>query len=83
MTELFEPHATLYSLGIAVGWSDIKNDSLVFEFRRERFEFPTIEAFPIAEWNGYFYTAPIIKLRALVEKKKNGKAKEEKESASA
>lgn len=69
-TERFEPHATLHSQGIAVGWSDIKTDSLVFEFRKERFQFPTIEAFPIATWNGYFYTAKVKALRALQEKKK-------------
>lgn len=80
MAERFEPHATLHSLGIAVGWSDIKKDALVFEFQKERFELPTIEAFQIAEWNGYFYTAPVIKLRALANKNKNGKAKKAKES---
>lgn len=69
-TERFEPHATLHSKGIAVGWSDIKKDAIVFEFRGERFEFPTIEAFPLAEWNGYFYTAKVKELRALQKKKK-------------
>lgn len=70
MAERFEPHATLHSQGLAVGWSDIKKDSLVFEFRKERFEFPTVEAFPVALFNGYFYTAPVKKLRAMQKKKK-------------
>lgn len=70
MAERFEPHATLHSQGLAVGWSDIKKDSLVFEFRKERFEFSTVEAFPIARFNGYFYTAPVKKLRAMQKKKK-------------
>lgn len=72
MAERFEPHATLHSKGIAVGWSDIKTDSLVFEFRKERFQFPTLEVLPIAEYNGYFYVAPVKKLRALQKKKIDG-----------
>lgn len=70
MAERFEPHATLHSQGIAVGWSDIKKDAIVFEFRKERFEFPTIEAFPVAQFNGYFYTAPVKQLRAMQKRKK-------------
>lgn len=70
MADRFEPHETLHSKGIAVGWSDIRKDSLVFEFRKERFEFPTLEVFSVAKFNGYFYTAPVKKLRAMQKKKK-------------
>ena len=67
-----EQRETLHSKGIAVGWSDIAKDALVFEFRGERFEFPTIQASPVAQWNGYFYTAKVAELRAM-QKGKDGR----------
>lgn len=55
----------LYERGIAVGHSDIKTDTMSFTFRDENFTFPTIKAYPLAQYNGYFYVAPIDKLREL------------------
>ena len=60
-----EPYAALYDRGVAVGWSDIKTDSMHFEFKGEKFTFSTRRANPVATWNGYFYVAPIDKLREL------------------
>ena len=58
-------YAALYDKGIAAGHSDIERDVLVFRFRDETFEFPTFKAYPYVEFNGYFYTAPVDKLREL------------------
>ena len=56
----------LYAKGIAVGESNIKADTLVFRWKDEVFEFPTVELIPgIAAYNGYFYEAKVERLRTL------------------
>lgn len=56
---------SLYDKGKAVGEIDIRRDEMHFRFRQEKFTFPTRRVFHIAVYNGYFYTAPIDKLREL------------------
>ena len=55
----------VYDRGIAVGAPDIKTDEITFRFRRELFTFDTEDVIHIAKYNGYFYEAPIDKLRKL------------------
>lgn len=66
---LHEQFASLYDRGIAVGSADVRNDSVIFRFRDEVFEFPTSKIYHLRfldhGWNGYFYTAPVDKLREL------------------
>lgn len=76
----YEPYANLYDRGLAIGSSSIHTDTMQFDYRDEHFEFPAMEVFRLSTYNGYFYTAPIEKLRALAKKNKNGKAKKAKES---
>jgi len=64
----FYTHESLYESGFAIGFEDIKADSMIFEFWDEEFKFPTMVVFPITTFNGFWYTAPIKKLRALAEK---------------
>ena len=62
----FDTYSELYKKGVAVGYCNIRSDTLIFRFRDETFEFPTGDVLPgIAFWNGYFYTAPVKKLRKL------------------
>ena len=42
---------------------------MVFRYRDEVFEFPTQDVFWLAKFNGYFYDAPVEKLRELATKK--------------
>ena len=66
LEQQFEPFQELYDDGVAIGNSDIRNDMVVFSFRNEKFEFPTIKVVPhIAKFNGYFYEADIEELRKL------------------
>ena len=58
--------------GIAVGRSDIGNDRVVFRFREETFEFPTVKLAGEMEWNGYFYTMKVDRLRKLARERKHG-----------
>jgi len=53
----------LYAKGVAVGESDVVNDQIVFRFKEELFEVPTVSTVGIATYNGYFYTAKVDKLR--------------------
>ena len=53
----------LYAKGVAVGESDVVNDQIVFRFKEELFEVPTVSSVGIATYNGYFYTAKVDKLR--------------------
>jgi hypothetical protein len=60
----------LYERGIAVGCCDIRNDTVLYRYRDETFEFPTSKVYhmrfgPNYGFNGYFYTAPVEKLREL------------------
>ena len=58
----------LYAKGIAVGESNIKADTLVFRWKDEVFEFPTVALIPgIAAYNGYFYEAEVERLRKMKE----------------
>lgn len=77
MTEQsFEPYKELYDAGVAVGQSDIRNDTIEFYFRDERFAFPTVAVIPhIAKHNGYFYEADIDDLRKLEREAVGGKKK--------
>lgn len=60
-----EQYADLYDRGIAVGYSDPRNDSMVFRFRDEVIELPIIKCYGVATYNGYFYTAEVEDLRKL------------------
>ena len=53
----------LFAKGVAVGMSDVFNDQIVFKFKEEVFEVPTVSSVGIATYNGYFYTAKVDKLR--------------------
>lgn len=64
----FEPNSAIYAKGIAVGHSDIERDGIVFRFRDELFSFRFTPA--CAKYNGYFYEAPVRKLRKLKKGKK-------------
>lgn len=61
---------SVYEKGFAVGTGQVKTDTMLFRYRDEVFEFPTLLVHPMADWNGYFYEVPVEKLRAL--KIKNG-----------
>ena len=61
----FDPYTALYERGTAVGFSDVKTDSVAFRFRDEQFQFPSGRVFPYMKWNGYFYEADINELRKL------------------
>ncbi len=65
MSERFDPYSALYERGVAVGSSDVQKDAMVFRFRDEVFEFPTLKAFHLARWNGYFYEASVDDIRKL------------------
>ena len=58
--------AALYERGMAVGQSNIKNETMDFRFRDETFTFPLLVVYPVIE-NSHlgFYTVPIDKLREL------------------
>ena len=58
-----DPFTGVYERGAAVGHSDVKNDTMVFRFKGEVFELPSAKALEVAEWTGYFYEAPIERLR--------------------
>ncbi len=60
---------TLYRRGIAVGEADIRNDEMHFRFRKELFSFSTYEAMEFTTHNGYWYEAPVSKLRELAKRK--------------
>lgn len=60
-----EPFSALYEAGFAYGASDIKMDTMIFQFKSEKFELPTSVVHPYAAYNGYFYEIPIDKLREL------------------
>lgn len=55
----------VFDRGIAVGFGDIMNDEIVFRYRDETFEFPTIKVIHLTKHNGYFYEAKVESLRKL------------------
>jgi hypothetical protein len=58
----FEPMATVYEKGIAVG--RCAGGKMVFRFRDETFEFDVQKA-PLSYFNGYWYEASIDEVRRL------------------
>ena len=71
----FESNAALYKKGIAVGQSNIYQDIMNFRYKKEEFIFPTMAVFNLMSYNGYFYTAPVKKLRALLRVVQKGNSK--------
>ena len=65
MRDTFEQFGALYDKGLAVGHSCIRDDTINFEFRGEKFTFPTVQAHPIVTFNGYFFVAKIDDVRKL------------------
>lgn len=59
------PCLALNERGVAVGYPDIRTDSIKFRYFDEYFEFPTVRTIGIAKWNGYFYEADIDDVRKL------------------
>lgn len=59
----------VYKRGLAVGESDMRNDAMHFQFREEKFTFPTIAVIGKMHYNGYFYVARIKDLRKLAKEK--------------
>jgi hypothetical protein len=57
--------AGVFDRGFAVGHSNIKRDTIEFQFKGEFFEFPAAKALTVARYNGYYYEAPIDALREL------------------
>lgn len=71
-------YAALYDRGIAVGHSRIDEDAIDFRWKDELFTFDAKKVLwcGVAHHNGYFYEAPVEKLRKLQhshnKEKKNG-----------
>ena len=59
----------------AVGCTDIRTDAMFFRFRKETFTLPVMVVNDITIYNGYFYEAPVAKLRALAKEQDHGRAK--------
>ena len=58
--------AALYDRGMAVGTSNIVNDTMTFTYRDEEFMFPTFNVYQFVEWTGLgFYVCPVDKLREI------------------
>ena len=55
----------LFEKGIAVGQSDIRADVVHFVYRNEQFTIPTFKLNGVLKWSGYFWEAPVRKLRKL------------------
>ena len=62
-----------YDDGLAVGFSNIKNDTMHFRFRDEIFEVPTTAVVQHAKWNGYWYEIGIDDLRRIEAEQASGK----------
>lgn len=60
----------VYERGLAIGMHDIKTDTIHFRFKKEFFEFNPREVIGLTNYNGYFYEARIVDLRALKRKMK-------------
>ena len=61
-----DPLEGMWKRGLAMGNSVLRTDTMRFRYRDEVFEFPCILVIPdIAVYNGYFYTAPVKRLREL------------------
>ena len=55
----------IYKRGIARGQVNIRTDSMTLRWRDEVYEFVLSDALKVATYNGYWYSAPIKKVRAL------------------
>lgn len=60
----------IYKRGLAVGQTNIREDSMTLRWRDEVYEFVLSDALKVATYNGYWYSAPIKKVRALAKKLK-------------
>ena len=67
-SEVYTQFSEVYKKGLAVGQSDIRTDEMNFRFRDELFTFPLLIVHPFMTFNGYFYTAEVMKLRTLKKK---------------
>ena len=62
----FDPHASVYAKGFAVGSPNIRDDTMTFRFEDETYTVPMLKLPPPSElFNGYFYEIQIEKLRKL------------------
>ena len=61
----FDAFSALYERGVAYGASNIKTDTMIFKFKGQKFEFPTVKVHALTYFNGYFYEAKIDDLRRL------------------
>ena len=58
-------HEAVHERGIATGRSNVRTDTMTFWFKGEEFTLPSLQAFRVAWWNGYFYEARIDDIRKL------------------
>ena len=66
----FDPHASVYATGRAVGSPNIRDDTMTFRFEDETWTVPMLKLPPPSTlFNGYFYTIPIEQLREIVKEK--------------
>lgn len=71
MSDIFK---AVYKNGLAAcTHADIKTDTMEFTYKDESFTLPSNEVHPYSEWNGYFYTCPIDKIRSLEAEQAKGK----------
>ena len=60
----FDPYASVYASGRAVGEPNIRDDTMTFMFENERYTIPTCKL-PHNTYNGYFHEMPIEEVRRL------------------
>ncbi len=60
----FDPHASIYASGRAVGQPNIRDDTMTFKFEDETYTIPTAKL-PHNTYNGYFHSLPIEEVRKL------------------
>lgn len=65
MSEFFDQFAAFHERGLAVGKMNLHNDTISFTFKGKQWEFPLARAYRISNYNGYFLTAPIDKVKEL------------------
>ena len=62
----FDPHASIYAKGYAVGQPNIRDDTMTFRFEDETYGIPLNKIPNISLlYDGYFYQMPIEKVREL------------------
>ena len=63
----FDPHASVYASGRAVGQPNIRDETMTFRFEDETWTVPMLKLpSPAMMFNGYFYTIPIETLRKII-----------------